>query len=155
MSHGYPHMDNPGPIHYNPNMKIKTNHYNLIPYKEVLVIETFSSWDHRIMQQNIEDFLSITTQYYAGKEWCILVDNLQWELSTPEVTPMVQSGLESMTILPRHSAQVTGGSQVKEWYIRNMYNESPKIALQFFSTRKEAAGWLRSLGYTIPDHIDT
>lgn len=137
-------------------MKIQTEFYNLIPYAKLLHIETFSTWNHRVTRQCLEDFTFLISKLYQGKVWGILADIRKSILDTPEAETVFKDAANGMTMIPTHVAHVITESQLKKWQVGNMTKKHKGFDAKFFTNLQDAKDWLSSLKYymTIQIEID-
>ncbi len=129
-------------------MKIKTNYYNLTAYTNVLLIECFKSWDERVVNDGINDIMTIALKLYKDKPWAILADARKWELHTPGAEDMLFQwfNLDRKTPIT-HLIVVLGKSELKKWQVNKTVKDATKFETTFFETISEAEDYLASLGY--------
>ncbi len=129
-------------------MKIKTDCYNLIPYKNLLHIETFMAWDDRTASAYLKDLRSIAYKLYHDKPWAKLVDRRLWELHTPEAQRLLSQNAVGQFKTPlTHIAVVAGKSEIKKWQIDKTTQNAKQFEVQIFAEIKAAKDWLASHGY--------
>ncbi len=129
-------------------MSIQTNFYNIKPYINLLLIESFSSWDDRVAMNFARDAKNIILQHYTDKAWAILHDSTEWNLGTPE-TEQILTGLANgkFTNTITHHALVTGRSEIKNWQVAKIFKDITAYEAQVFEDIHEAEIWLASFGY--------
>ncbi len=129
-------------------MKIQTDYYTIIPYDNLLVISTFDSWDEKITAKHIEDVTDITSRFYQTRNWGLLSDRSNWQLSTPEAENLFSEKAKSA--LPStltHMAICVGESELKKWQISKMISEFANFEVKIFEAIGSAESWLASYGY--------
>jgi hypothetical protein len=133
-------------------MMIQTNFYKIKPYSNLLLIESFSSWDDRVAMDFVKDTKSIILEHYKGRAWAILHDTREWNLGTPE-TERILSGIANaeFTSTITHHALVTGQSGIKKWQIEKIFKDVTLYKTQIFEDIHEAETWLASYGYNKTD----
>lgn len=131
-------------------MKIKTNFYTITAYRNLMYLESFSSWDEVVMQQAIEDMKNIAQTYYVGTQWAVLNNSENWNLHTPDAENLGKNTVRTeMRAGLTHNAVVVGKSAIKEWQTNNIFKDAPHFESRIFQTMEEATSWLESLGYTM------
>ena len=80
----------------------------------------------------------------------MLVDSLEWELHTPDVSDLAIDAASQSLIMADHVAQIVGDSVLKKWQVGEMYKEIPETELKTFVTLQAGVYWLNSLGYKFP-----
>ncbi len=80
----------------------------------------------------------------------MLVDSLEWELHTPDVSDLAIDAANQSLIMADHVAQIVGDSVLKKWQVGEMYKEIPETELKTFVTLQDGVYWLNSLGYKFP-----
>lgn len=131
-------------------MRIETNFYTLTPYDNLLYIETFSSWDERIVAEYIADIERLALRLYANKPWAMLVDRKNWELLTPNAENMIRDrarGKFQTNLM--HTATVVGESALKDWQIENITRDNKQFKSRRFQNLEDAKAWIESCGYTM------
>ncbi len=131
------------------HMKIETNFYTITPYANLLYIETFSSWDDRVMKLHFEDVTRLARELFKGRPWAILVDKRQWELNTPEAQNIgeehpINPVVENLS----HVALVTGDSALKGWLAEDIAKKALAGETRLFKEMEAAEDWLASAGFT-------
>jgi len=130
-------------------MKIKTNFYTLIPFDNVLYIESYESWDERVAKDFAEHLGQIALQNYKKKAWAILHDAREWKLGTPAIESMMTQFMNTpLTKTITHHAFVTGPSEVKKWQIGKIFKNVTGYEIKAFEDPTDAEEWLSSFGYT-------
>jgi len=129
-------------------MKIQTHFYALTPYANLLLIESFLSWDERVTIQHFTDLKSLVFQFYMGKEWGLLHDGSNWELSTPAAEQLANELVKTeISGTLTHCAVVIGKSEIQKWQARNIFKDVTNYEVEFFTDRQAAVTWLASAGY--------
>jgi hypothetical protein len=129
-------------------MKIKTNFYTLIPFCDLLYLESYNSWDERVVANFAKHGKQIALQHYKGKPWAILHDGREWELGTPAIESMVVQLLNTpLTNTITHHAYVTGQSEVKKWQIGKIFGNITSHEAKVFEELADAEKWLSLFGY--------
>lgn len=130
------------------NMKIQTEYFNLIPYENLLHIETFMAWDDRVATEYIEGMRSIAFKFYHDKPWAMLVDRRGWGLHTPEAEKLLSENAVGKFKTPlSHIAVIAGKSEIKKWQIDKTVENVIQFETRLFDNVQEAKDWLVSLGY--------
>lgn len=131
-------------------MAIETDYYRLVPYQNILHIETFNAWDEKVVVKYVSDIRSLALKHFSETQWAMFVDRRNWGLGTPEAGKMYASlaGGKFKTALS-HAAVVTGSSDLKKWIINNIARNST-VEVACFKETKEARAWLISYGYDVP-----
>ncbi len=129
-------------------MKIQTHFYTLTPYANFLLIESFLSWDERVVIQHFTDLKSLVLQFYKGKKWGILHDGRNWEISTPAAERLANELVKvDITGTLTHHAVVNGESEIQIWQARNIFKDITNYEVEFFTDKKTAVAWLAFAGY--------
>lgn len=129
-------------------MEIQTDYYTITPYANLLVIKTFLSWDERIAAKHIEDVAGITYRFYKDKNWGLLSDRKEWQLSTPAAEHYFKTNAKSaLTGALSHMAICIGESELKKWQINNMIKEFTRFEIRLFDDIQAAESWLATHGY--------
>ena len=129
-------------------MKVQTDYYTIIPYKNLLFIEAFLSWDDRIAKEHIKKVDEIVAKLFQNKPWGLLVDRRNWNLNTPEAEQFFSENSNSnVTKTLTHSAIIVGSSDIKKWQVKKMTKNIKNYETQIFNEFKEAQDWLASFGY--------
>ncbi len=130
-------------------MKIQTNFYKIKPYNNLLLIDSFSSWDDRVAMDFVKDAKSIILEHYKDRAWAILHDASEWNLGTP-ATEQILAGIANaeFTSTITHHALVTGQSGIKNWQIEKIFKNVTSYETQIFRDLLEAEAWLSSFGYS-------
>jgi len=137
-------------------MKIQTHFYTLTPYANLLLIQSFLSWDERVVIQHFTDLKQLILQFYMGKEWGILHDARKWELSTPAAERLANKLIRvDITGTLTHHAVVNGDSEIKKWQARNIFKDVANYEVEFFTDRQAAVAWLASAGYQMIPPYDS
>ena len=127
---------------------IETQFYKIIPYSNLLHIETFFSWDETIVRRILADVAETVQKLYHGKQWGILSDRVGWELNTPGAEKLFsQIAANALNETLTHIAIVIGKSEVKKWQLKTMTQRYHNYETNFFETTDEAEQWLASYGY--------
>lgn len=130
-------------------MKIKNGFYTFIPFENLLYVESYNSWDERVVADFAEHGRQVVLQHYKEKSWAILHDGRRWELGTPAIVSMVTQMLNTpLTKTITHHAYVTGKSKVKEWQIGKIFENVTSHEAKVFENLIDAEKWLASFGYT-------
>ncbi len=134
-------------------MEIHTDYYSLIPYPNLLYIDSFLAWDERVVMDYAENTKKIILTHYTQKPWAILHNSTHWELPTP-------GGMDLLTTLANskisgkitHHAYVAGPSEIKKWLWEKVFKNVQTYTAETFATQGDAEAWLASFGYhrTIP-----
>ncbi len=129
-------------------MEIHTNYYSLIPYSNLLYIESFLSWDERVTMDYVKDLKTLILNNYQEKPWAILHNGIDWELPTPEGKQLLTKLINSkITNTITHHAYVTGPSEIKKWLSENAFKTVKTYVSETFDTYEDAEAWLASFGY--------
>jgi hypothetical protein len=113
-------------------MKIKTDFYTLIPFDNVLYIESYESWDERVVTDFVGYVRQVALQNYKKKAWAILHDGREWKLGTPAIESMVTQFMNTpLTNTITHHAFVTGPSEVKKWQIGKIFENVTGYEVKF------------------------
>jgi|GEM_PF-2489383 len=130
-------------------MEIKTNFYTLIPFDSVLYIESYESWDERVVTDFAGHVKQVALQNYPKKSWAILHDGREWKLGTPSIESMVTKLMNTpVTNTITHHAFVTGPSEIKKWQIGKIFENVTGYEIKVFENPTNAEEWLASFGYT-------
>ena len=129
-------------------MKIQTDYYNLIPYENLLHIETFMAWDDRTAAEYVKDLRTLAHKFYLHKPWAKLVDRRKWELHTPEAeTLLSQNAIGRFKTPLSHIAVVSGKSEMKRWQVDRTTKDVTQFETKIFDNIQDAQDWLASFGY--------
>jgi hypothetical protein len=129
-------------------MSVQTEFYTIIPYKNLLFIKTFLSWDEIVAKNCIDDVSRIVSTLYQKNPYAILADRTEWQLNTPEAEQLFTAITE--TVITRtltHSAIVVGNSKVKKWQVNRMIEGAKTYETKIFVKMPDAQTWLASFGY--------
>jgi len=130
-------------------MKIRTEFFTFIPFDNLLYVESYYSWDERVVADFAEYGRQIALQNYKEKPWAILHDGREWELGTPAIESMfIQILNMPLTKTITHHAYVTGQSEVKKWQVGKIFENITSHEAKIFENITEAEEWLSSFGYT-------
>jgi len=129
-------------------MKIQTDFYTLIPFYNLLYVESYNSWDERVVANFAKHGKQVALQHYKEKPWAILHDGRKWELGTPAIESMVAQLLNTpLTNTITHHAYVTGRSEVKKWQVGKIFENVTSHEVKVFEGLADAEKWLSSFGY--------
>jgi hypothetical protein len=130
-------------------MIIQTDFYTITPYKNLLFIEFFLSWDNRVAKKCIEEVCDLASKLFQNKPWAILSNRKNWQLNTPyaELFFTLESTNKEFVKSLTHSAIVTGKSNVNKWQINKMIKDVRDYKVRVFDNIQEAQIWLASFGY--------
>ena len=132
-------------------MEIHTDYYSLIPYPNLLYIESFLAWDERIVMDYAKDIKNLILNHYQEKPWAILHNGTDWGLLTPEGKRLLTQLINSkITNTITHHAYVTGQSEIKKWLSENAFKTVKTYVSEIFDTYEDAEAWLASFGYHRP-----
>lgn len=135
-------------------MKIETEYYRLVPYQNILYVETFNAWDEKVVLNYVSSIRSLALKHFPKDSWAMLVDRRSWGLSTPEAGKIYAAlAGDSLKTSLSHAAVVTGNSELKKWIINNIVKNSRAVKVICFDNIKEAVEWLKSFGYHIPSSL--
>lgn len=130
-------------------MKIQTDFYTLIPFDNLLYIESYSSWDERITANFAKDMKQILLQNYKEKAWAALHDGRKWELGTPAIEQMlIRFANTPLTNTITHHAYVAGKSELRRWQVKKVLDNIVNFEAKIFTSLTDAEEWLSSFGYT-------
>ena len=130
-------------------MKIKTEFFTLIPFDNVLHIESYESWDERVVRDFAEHLKHVALRNYKGKAWAILHDGSKWKLGTPAIESMLTKFMNTpLTNTITHHAFVTGPSEIKKWQLGKIIKNVTGYEIKVFENLIDAEVWLSSFGYT-------
>ena len=129
---------------------IRTNFYNIFLYDNLLVVESFKTWDRAVAKGCLEDIIKIVTQHYPDKPYAILEDARKWELNTPDAMNFwKETFAKRYSYFPTHVAYVVGESELKHWAVERMLDDTIPFKMALFSEIEEGFDWLESNGYKI------
>jgi hypothetical protein len=129
-------------------MEIKTNFYTLIPYSNLLYIESFLAWDERVAMDFAKDINNLALHHYQEKPWAIFSDGTHWKLPTPECRRVLTQRVNTeITQTITHYAYVTGHSEIKKWLFENAFKTVTTYTAKIFVDHEDAEAWLASFGY--------
>lgn len=126
---------------------IQTNHYIITPYDNLLSIEAFGAFDLRIVKEGVVAWLDTVSHHYQDKPYGLLYDLSNWELHTPEVADFWDELFNQDIHFPTHIAFVVRESEIKQWAIDRLFNESIPFEASFFANNQAASIWLEKHGY--------
>lgn len=135
---------------------IKRDFYNIISYDDVIVIETFGSWDQTIAKECFEDILQTVTKHYLDRPYAICMNNTKWELNAPDTKDFWKETFANKNLHhPTHTAIVIGDSELKRWAIEKIYEATAPFEMAIFSKVDEGIVWLKSKGYQVSYNLET
>jgi len=135
-------------------MEIKIDFYTLIPYSNLLYIESFFAWDERVAMDFVKDFKTLVLHHYQEKPWAILNNGTHWKLPTPECRRLITQLINTeITHTITHHAYVAGRSEIKKWLSEKAFKTVTSHTTKIFDDYGDAEAWLAYFGYhrTIQD----
>lgn len=130
-------------------MIIETDFYKLTAYHNLIHLESYLSWDERVINRVMGDMAQMV-RLFNGENWAVLNNSENWELHTHDAAKHARERVEK-DVPPgqTHNAVVVGPSEIKRWQSKQIFEQITRFETRFFNTTKEAEAWLASFGYTL------
>ena len=126
---------------------IQKSFYNITPYNNLLILESFGSWNRAVAKECFEDLEKTVMQCFPDKLYAIIDNITKWELSTPNAVNFWKETFALDIHFPTYVVYVLGESELKQRAVKRVFDDSTPFEVSFFGEIGEAVGWLESKGY--------
>ena len=131
---------------------IRTNFYNITAHDNLIIVESFGTWDKTVAKGCLDNILKIVSQNFIDKSYAILEDTRKWELNTPDAMIFwKETFAKKCPHFPSHVVYVTDGSELKYWAIERMITDSMPFKAHIINGIHGGLALLESYGYNPPD----
>ena len=129
--------------------------YDLQRHGQIMLISIEGAWNVPAFEHYECDLRSLAEEMFSAGPWGLIMDARRWELSTPDVLPMVSrlsAWLDQRRL--KGSALITKGDFLSESVAREtIFGRDRQAPVRLVQSAQDATEFLASCGLKIPESL--
>jgi len=122
----------------------KHGDYTIEVLRQVMIVRAYGSWNWETANEYCEEYRKFVLML-SDKPWACLVDLSQWELSTPDIWPLIDETNAWANLRNQKYEVVVCSMVIQKYLLERSHDVLTNVETKFCNDYNEALAWLKNL----------